>query len=69
MMLIRAESYMQGEDDYYIYGNDVIMGIILDILYNRSSIIDTYQSNHRLEKICEYDVSIVSNEVRSLIIT
>jgi len=66
-MLIRAESYMDGEDDYYIHDNDVIMGIIRDILYNRSSIIDTYQSNHTLEKICEYDVSIVSNEVRSLL--
>ena len=33
MMLIRAESYMEGEDDYYIHDNDVIMGIIRDILY------------------------------------
>ena len=67
MMLIRAESYMDGEDDLYFIDNGIIMGIITDILYNRSSIIDTYQSNHTLEKICEYDVSIVSNEVRSLL--
>ena len=53
--------------DQMLFNNvSIVMDIFLNLLYNTSSIIDTYLSNHTLEKI-EHNVSNIPNEVRSLL--
>ena len=53
--------------DQMLFNNvSIVMDIFLNLLYNTSSIIDTYLSNHTLEKI-EHNVSNLPNEVRSLL--